>query len=146
MGEESGQQRDSGEEWGMEAREGSWRCWLEMSKNNTNRTPKAPSSPPKPRTQSKPATSSPPPGIYFNSSIPTVGSFQHTHTCPHRCPLIYTCPDTLQLANKWQYANYQKPQRFASVGRLNKQGTILQVATDGLASLLTMDTNEICHN
>ena len=29
---------------------------------------------------------------------------------------------------------------------LNKQGRILQVATDGLASLLTMDTNEICHN
>lgn len=29
---------------------------------------------------------------------------------------------------------------------LAKQGTVLKVATDGLAPLLTIDTNEICHN
>lgn len=109
-----------------------WRHWLGMSKNNIG-APRIPLPSPEPNQGS-------PPQISISTA------HQHIHTYPLRHSLTYTHPDTIQLANKWQYANYQKPQRSASVQSPNKQGTILQVATDGLASLLTMDTNEICHN
>lgn len=69
------------------------------------------------------------------------------HIHAHTDALSHTHVKTLC---SWQTSDNMQTIRshrdVLSVGSLNKQGTILQVATDGLASPLTMDTNEICYN